>query len=676
MAVLPMNIKYRPEIDGLRAIAVLAVVFYHAEFALSGTNLFTGGFVGVDVFFVISGYLITSIILTDLEKNRFSFRRFYERRARRILPALLVVMLASIPFAWVYLLPSAMEEYAGSVLSSIFFGSNFWFWGEDSYWAEPSALKPFLHTWSLSVEEQFYVIFPLVLLLLWKVAKRRIAALFLLGFISSLVLSDFWTDIDANSTFYLLPARMWELLAGAMLAKLELDRGRVSHAFLGRITPALGVLLIAYAVAFFDEDTKHPAFATLLPVAGTMMLIWFAKPNEPVSDALGSRFFVGIGLISYSLYLWHYPIFAFGRIRGDTPSPYDKLGWIILSVLLALITFRFIEKSFRSSTFTAKQSLLFLAAALPLLILFNTYALGTKGAPLRFGELSNLFEETPYEGCNNTPAVEYRPHPCEVLKEGSRGEIVLVGDSHARELENKIRSSAEDSGFRFLQNTGSACLFVEGITRDMEPRDYCFRKGNYPRSFNDWMSANSAEAENRIIVWAGRMPLVLHGEFDNQEGGVEWLNPKLWAPLRRVDPGDGRSIEEIIVSQFEFWSNNSTALVIVYPVPEVGWNVRELMLSEWRKDRNVKTYEDLVADIPNSTSLDVYRARAAKSFQILDSVRGSNIVRVYPHKQFCSEETGRCHYYSNRGIYYRDDDHVSPLGAEIIVNEFSHVFAG
>ena len=163
-----MTLKYRPDIDGLRAIAVLSVIFYHAKFSLNGNLLFKGGFIGVDIFFVISGYLITSIILREISKNTFSFLRFYERRARRILLPLFVVIIVSVPFALIYMSADAVKQYAGSILSTLAFGSNIWFWREDSYWGGASDFKPFLHTWSLSVEEQFYIIYPIVLLILSK----------------------------------------------------------------------------------------------------------------------------------------------------------------------------------------------------------------------------------------------------------------------------------------------------------------------------------------------------------------------------------------------------------------------------------------------------------------------------------------------------------------------------
>ena len=199
---MPASLKYRPEIDGLRSIAVVAVVLYHAEFVFRGIYPLKGGFIGVDVFFVISGYLITSIILRDLQEDKFSFAKFYERRARRILPALYTVIAASIPFAWLYMLPKAMKDYAGSVLSALAFGSNIWFWQEEGYNAEPSALKPFLHTWSLSVEEQFYLLFPIVLLLIFKFFRSYFIFLLVLGFLFSLILAHFDSTRHISADFF------------------------------------------------------------------------------------------------------------------------------------------------------------------------------------------------------------------------------------------------------------------------------------------------------------------------------------------------------------------------------------------------------------------------------------------------------------------------------------------
>lgn len=669
-----MSIRYRPEIDGLRAIAVLAVVFYHAELAFGGVVPFEGGFVGVDVFFVISGYLITSIILADLERTDFSYRRFYERRARRILPAVLLVMLVSIPFAWRLMLPQALMEYAGSVLSSIFFVSNFWFWAEDSYFAEPAALKPFLHTWSLSVEEQFYLLFPVFLVLIWQRARRHILVIFALGFLLSLLLAEFWVDVDADGAFYMLPARGWELLAGGLLARLEMSRGRVAHPWLELAMPVLGLYLVLHSVFLFDAHTRHPSFATLMPVVGTMLIVWFAKPGSLVSRVLGSRPMVAVGLISYSLYLWHFPIFAFGRIGNPEPEHLVLFGWILLALALSVASYYLVEKPFRSRTVSVHRVVTALSISVVALITVNAHVLTTGGAPQRYGGLANLFEESEYLGCSNTPARPGVPFPCAVVDEGANGEIVLIGDSHARELANRLRFHAEERGYRFLQNTVNGCLLIEGLIRQVSAGDYCYRNSDLPGFFNDWLADNPVPSGKRILVWAGRLPVQLHGSFDNGEGGVERFKPGEIAPLEPIDPQDDRSIEEIAIDQFERWARGSDLLVLIYPIPEVGWNARRMIVKAWEENKDLQRYEDLLDGIPVSTSLPVYLQRTARSFEILDQIEGENILRIYPHETFCSDETGRCYYLGERGIYYRDDDHVSRLGAEMIIDTFEEVF--
>ena len=226
-----MRIKYRPEIDGLRAIAVGAVIIYHAKLSIFGFKLFSGGFIGVDIFFVISGYLITTIILKELvTTGSFSFKYFYERRIRRILPALLFVMLVSLPFAWMYLLPSSFIDFSKSILYSLGFSSNFYFhYSGQQYGAESGLLKPFLHTWSLSVEEQYYILFPIVLLVTFKYLRKYLIHILILGFVISLGLAE-WTSRNYPSiSFYLLHTRMWELLSGSILAYFEISKGYRSY---------------------------------------------------------------------------------------------------------------------------------------------------------------------------------------------------------------------------------------------------------------------------------------------------------------------------------------------------------------------------------------------------------------------------------------------------------------
>ena len=342
------SLKYRPEIDGLRAVAVFSVVMHHAQFAIFGNDPFKGGFIGVDIFFVISGYLITTILLKEMNASAFSFLAFFERRARRILPALFVVLAVSVPFAWFLLLPLPLVAYAGSVLAAIGSVSNFWFWAEDSYWADPSQLKPFLHTWSLAVEEQFYLLFPPALLILHRFARRYLLGFFLIGFLVSLQLAQSFSDTHTKTAFYLLPMRGWELLAGSIIACIELERGRIGHPVMNAIAPPIGLYLIIHSVFTFNEAMQHPSFLTLEPIIGVMLLIWFMRPGEIISKLLSSKPFVWLGKISYSFYLWHFPVFAFARVQDWFSAPMGKVGFIALSLALSVASYRFIEQPARN----------------------------------------------------------------------------------------------------------------------------------------------------------------------------------------------------------------------------------------------------------------------------------------------------------------------------------------
>ena len=348
-----MKINYRPEIDGLRAIAVFSVIFYHAQLTLFDYKIFEGGFIGVDIFFVISGYLISKLILKELEATgKFSFRYFYERRARRILPALILVIMVSLPLGWVYLLPGSFIEFIKSILYSLGFTSNFYFhFSGLQYGTEDGLLKPLLHTWSLSVEEQFYIFFPIILIVIYNFFRKYLLTLLLLGFVSSLLIAEWSSRNYPSASFYFLHTRIWELIAGSLLAYFEISGKRLTNSYrLNFILPFIGILLIGYSVIFFNDRIFHPSFYTVLPVLGACLIIWFSNKDEIITKILSTKIFVGIGLISYSMYLWHYPIFAFARMKSNAVSQYDKFEWIILTILLSIISYFFIEKFFRNQT--------------------------------------------------------------------------------------------------------------------------------------------------------------------------------------------------------------------------------------------------------------------------------------------------------------------------------------
>ena len=332
--------QHRPEIDGLRAVAVVPVILFHA-----GLPAVSGGFVGVDVFFVISGYLITTLLAEDLAQGRFDLWRFYERRARRILPALFVVLAACLPAAWLWLMPGQFKDFAQSLFATTVFASNVFFWTQSGYFDTASELKPLLHTWSLAVEEQFYLAFPLILWALWARPRLLLAVLAGLG-LGSFVWSV-WPGQDSNAVFYLIQYRAWELLAGSACALILRRRAVFAHPLPG----LAGLALIAWPMVAYGADTPVWGWTPLPAVLGTALVILSAAPGTPAARLLSLPPMVGIGLISYSAYLWHQPVLAFARLVPDDPPGLPVLLALSAAVLpLAWITWACVEQPARRGT--------------------------------------------------------------------------------------------------------------------------------------------------------------------------------------------------------------------------------------------------------------------------------------------------------------------------------------
>ena len=449
-----MKLNYRPEIDGLRAISVLAVIFYHLELSLYEKNLFQGGFLGVDFFFVISGYLITSLILKELSlTGSFSLKNFYERRARRILPALILVMLFSIPFAWKYLLPSSLIDYSKTLLYSLGFTSNFYFYNiQSNYFDLDSKFRPFLHTWSLSVEEQFYLLFPIFLLIIYKFKKDLIFKSLLILVILNLLLIHFLGNFNFKqpyineelsfiapsflTSFYLTTGRIWEVLVGSILAYMEISKGsRTSNKVICEFFSFIGLILIFYSIFFFNDEIFHPSIFTFPAILGVALLIWFLNKDTMIAKILSNRFFVGVGLISYSLYLWHYPFIVFQKYESFSSE--NSLILLLLIFIASVISYFLIEKPFRNrKIIKLKYFLMTLVSSITILIIFCIFVIFNKGYSDRYSKIENIN----FKLDNQFYQDEWDNYAAQVGSPGftdnKKRKILIIGNSFGRDFFN------------------------------------------------------------------------------------------------------------------------------------------------------------------------------------------------------------------------------------------------
>ncbi len=673
-----MKINYRPEVDGLRTLAVFSVIFFHSKIIISDVELFKGGFFGVDVFFVISGYLIASLILKEIKNtNKFSFSNFYLRRARRILPALLLVIMVFLPLAWFYLLPNALVNYSKSILSAIFFGSNFFFYfSEQEYGAWSSLFEPFMHTWSLAVEEQFYIIFPLLVFFLFKYCKDKILLVFIFISLLSICSAYIFEDINKSIPFYFLPTRMWELLAGAILAQIELYKPRTSNINLfHQIFPTFGILLIFFSIMFFDDEMKNISILAIFPVIGSLLVIWFINKNEPIYKILSSKPFVGLGLISYSLYLWHYPVFAFARITEFVHGSLDNKFFLgILIILLSIISYRFIEKPFRDKKKISTKKFLFLILLIQIfLIAFNFFIVKENGLSKR---LPNIIQTNLFDGKNrifdfnkNMECSKKIENYCIYNEYGKKGKVFIVGDSTMGSLSvNNLKNRVVNNDYQFVTIINAQSWYLP----DYNKKSFVNNKINFSYKEQNKIRKILSSNPNSIIIIGGLLQEYLSSmNFNNEEGAFFRGKSDYYEHFFNYD----MTLEDGIVQSIDNLLQYNHKIILIYPIPEVGWITSDKIFKEFRKKQikkymnklfgNNKSFDNSMIDI--TTSYDVYKKRTKKSFELLDRIENSNIYKIYPHKLFCNNQIkNRCAASYGQNIYYTDDSHLSYKGSEMV----------
>lgn len=461
--------KHRSDIDGLRAVSIIPVLLFHAEIPGVG-----GGFVGVDVFFVISGYLITALIAEEMRQDRFSLTGFYERRIRRILPALLVMLLASGVVGSVLLLPVDFREFSDSLTAAVLSVSNIFFWRQSGYFDDQALMKPLLHTWSLAVEEQFYLFFPLYLMAVLRWGRGRWVAAVLPVALLSLALSVYGVAHKPDAAFYLLPTRAWELLVGSLLAlgAVPAFRGRMANELGG----LLGLGLIGWSVFTFSDHTPFPGLNALYPCLGAALVIHTGAAGTLVGRLLATGPLVFVGLISYSLYLWHWPVLVFANYHAMAPlGAAETAAALAACAGLAVLSWRFVETPLRrggSPIAGGRRAFGFATVAAVLFVGAGAAGHVSDGWESRF--TPQVVAVDAMSGNRNDtllPCHSRRPDDvaagrlCTIGAEGAETSWLLWGDSHAWAMQQLYDEAFRSLGVRAVVASYDGCAPLFGITR-------------------------------------------------------------------------------------------------------------------------------------------------------------------------------------------------------------------
>jgi peptidoglycan/LPS O-acetylase OafA/YrhL len=639
-----MKLNYRPEIDGLRALAVISVVLYHAKFSIFNFNIFSGGFLGVDIFFVISGYLITLIILKELSiSKKFSFINFYERRVRRIIPAFFFILIFISPLAWLILLPFDYIVYAKSNISAALFYSNYFFWKDQLVYASESALlKPLLHTWSLSIEEQFYILFPLIFILFWKYLRKYLLIILILGLVISLIFSDFISYQFPTFNFYNLLSRGWELLAGSLVALIQFKNYKIiKKTFLPYISLCTFFVIII-SLLYFDSSVRNPSLLTFIPVISTSILIYSLSHQSLVKSFLSFSAFVKLGLISYSLYLWHFPLFAFARIANLFDYNWSiKIIVIFISIFFSLLTYNYIEKPFRDKNkIPRKKIIYFFIFSLIFLLFLSSFIIRGAGFVNR---LPKNIKENPFEKSwfqlkdNNGKCMDRFERYCEFNKDKKKI-IYLVGDSHMGSLANTINEKIIKDKFNFKVIVNGGCFYTPNLDKVGSQDEISDKQCNI--NFHEFVRQKLLTSKDSIIIIGGNLPLYLsERSFSGKMSG-------------RFKSYDDKKAEDLIKNSLNELAQSNSKIIIIYPIPEFKVNVPQYLFLI----NNLK-FIDFLYKGNLQYSYQEYLKRTKSTYEIYDSILGKNIFRVYPEKIICNQI--QCKSYNNDTNFYSDHNHPS-----------------
>jgi|TARA_B110000902_G_scaffold239237_1_gene287774 peptidoglycan/LPS O-acetylase OafA/YrhL len=647
------NIKkliYRPEIDGLRAIAVLAVIMFHA-----GIEVLSGGFIGVDIFFVISGYLITAIIIKSLDSQQFSYLNFYARRAKRLLPAALVMILTTVLFSALILSPDKYYQLAKSAEFSNLFIANIWFMKHSGYFDISTQISPLIHMWSLSVEEQFYFIYPFILVCAYKIGKIKaiywsIITIVLVTFILNLSL----VNIHPNFTFYMLPTRAWELGLGALtyfLPQLKNDR-------FNTILSIVGMAAIFYALLLITEHDQYPGYLATIPTLSAALLIFSLHgKNNIIRKTLAIKPMVFIGKISYSSYLWHWPIIVFYRIyiNERTFNATEVIILIISSLIAGYFSWKYIENRYRYLEFSSKKILKVAGYAIVTSVLLTSTVLVSKGFPIRvsaeLAAISNnnlmrslpcIEQIEPFQNIDEKFCVVGAPWN-EAKKKG-----IVWGDSHSLHWGQLLHKQAESKGISLVIAPRKCPAYLNNK----------YINSHYPKYPNfsehctfrnqqtlNWLKKN--KEVNLVILaasWSGQVRM--HYNIEHQQN-------KSNTNLTQRHPEIGADIAQVAFKHLLSQLIDRNVLLIS-DIPRPNKNLNECAFSESTQLLRNKCTDDKYRYLDSQETLFWHESSDDLIRNMADQFL--NVSAIIPNDFLCEDQ--QCQTYINNELIYRDDNHI------------------
>ncbi len=653
-----MKLQYRPDIDGMRAIAIMSVVIFHVD-----PKLLPGGFLGVDIFFVISGYLISLLLFREQSQGTFSFSNFYIRRICRLFPALITVLVATLIFGYFALFADEYEQLGLHSSYAIVFLINFCLMGETGYFDLVSDAKPLLHLWSLSIEEQFYLFWPLALLFFRRLYSKTgllIAGFLIVSYLYAISLSGH----NPDSLYYHPLSRFWQLLMGAVLASYHFIHGDGKlpefidkHGLRGMLSVLGGAFTIG-PLFVFDKYTPHPSAATFLPLLGVVMVI--ASANGVVNRILALKPLVFIGLISYPLYLWHWPLLSYTRImESGSPDYWILWGCVVLAVLLAWLTWRFVEKPLRSK---AKSSRVYLLVSSMLILMMGSVLIYQENgfedrASLSYAKKAMLQmkrEPKTNQACIDLIGHERAPRYCRLEGNEKNEWIAVIGDSHADALFRGVAEEAEKIGFGALLLANSGCPPLLGTVAGQEPK-----RSKCADEINKVIQSVGSQKKIKRVIIATRGPSYITGrgfgpaEVNNNAEPIAYDSSALKESSRPIDVFL-RGLEVTV----QYLVDADKSVYYFLQVPELGVPAKNCL---GRPLRLTKTTDCVI-------SLYEFRERMEEYRQNIKALttKLSTLKLIDPLPLFCDELV--CRGIINDTLFYADDDHLSVNGSRYVAS--------